>query len=589
MDRILSVLPISPEDRAELRAATRPDWVDALGHFDCLRFEQVMEALEWSLDDLGDLVRIVFPPTVPNRYHHQIVHLLETGHPVLTTNFDDLIEQACAVRGVPCSPVVLERDYDRYLQDPAAFPNPIFKLHGSLATEASTEVMPTVVTTFASTVTGRSQNVRKWRVVDDLLASNALLVVGYSGFDDFDVLPAIRFAAGKQKLMWVEHAPSGPVQFHSASEFVREGADVNPRLRWFIGRMFGSHLYLGRVKRRPEDVAVIHGPTERVLDALVFDPELPVAPASLEEAGDTGPDELQRAFRGLLAEPTPQVMLFAGRLLRSVGRYDRAVVCLEQALDRVDPSADPRLCGRLHAAFARILLDREQWYAAHGHLAAARELFLQVAELHDRDVEEFLEFSVRLGIDAIDLQDPAFLRRKTAADIAAIQTRLDRKVAWRECLLRARRSDHAGAFEALIQGLGGDFDSLGLEEQMDYRFLLLRIDRDRHLTMARLEMREDGAWDENDKNKYGLVLQDIRETYEFLQVKPKWAQAFIFSAEEHLWSCSPDWAYEEAQAARLIYARIGHALGVARLRSPARAPGANWPRGNRSGPLPPGR
>ena len=429
MDDILSALPIPREDRSELLASTSSDWPNGLGYFDCLRFEQVMEALEWSIDDSGALLHSMFPPSRPNRYHHQLARLLQAGHLVMTTNFDCLIELACDALGIPYSVLVLDSDYERYLTNPGEFPHPIFKIHGSMAKNPSSGSGTAIAATVTSVITQQNHNPNKWRVVDGVLTDNTLLVLGYSGYDDFDVLPAIRFARGQQRLIWINHSNSPDIRIWQASETkYSDSIQVDNRLHWYFGRMFGSHLNIGRVKRRQDDVYLVDGPTQSVLDALV--PDAFTIPAT-EDAADTAArhhDALRRAIHDLITGDATQVKLFAGRLLQCVGLYSQALVHLDSALEQARAGGDGRLSGRIHAALARVWMDREERYQAHLRMADARALFPQADELHVRDIDDYIEFAVHLGLDTIDIQSPAFLPALSRPELTEYESRMERLV-----------------------------------------------------------------------------------------------------------------------------------------------------------------
>lgn len=565
INTIISYLPITDEDRCELLASTSPDWENGLGYFDCLRFEQVMEAFWWSIDDKGTLLQHMFPPTQPNRYHFQIAQLLASGHKILTTNFDCLIEAACDVQGIPYTLIVFEKDYEDYLKNPLLYPNPIFKIHGTVNKESEKIHSTEIAATMESVVTQRSICPSKWSVIEELLAHNALLVLGYSGFDDFDVLPAIRFAPGKQRLVWIQHSNSSHLKvWHASDNSHSEGFRVDNRLRWFFGRMFGSHLYMARVKRSRDDIFLATGSTEQILDCLVPNPRFSIENNFSTTRHTQHLDLLSQVIQRFLGNESPQVFLFVGRLLFCVGLYSRALVYLGIALDKAKNSSDPQSSGRIHAALAHIWTSREERYKAHLHMVEARNKFLMLEQLHSKDLDDFLEFSVLLGVDPFETQNPRFFKNLSKETLEYKQTRIKRKILLQEGVRHAKQADYSSALETAFPDSKNTFSSFDLEEQADLRFFFLRIDRVRNLHMARLGQRQDGAWDESEKIKYGFTLQDIYETYELLQRKAKWAQAYLYQAEEHMWSVSSDWAIEEATIAQMIFNKIGNKRGADR-------------------------
>src|SRR5258708_7071542 len=130
---VIDALPLDAEARADLKKATSWEWSEGIGYFHLLRFEQIVESLQLSVDPKLEIIRNALPETEPNRYHYFLASLLSRGFPIITTNFDGLIEEACRRSGIGFSVLAAERDYERYLQNPNDFRHPLFKMHGSLA------------------------------------------------------------------------------------------------------------------------------------------------------------------------------------------------------------------------------------------------------------------------------------------------------------------------------------------------------------------------------------------------------------------------------------------------------------------------
>ena len=131
MNFIVSTMPVTEIHRAILTSSLSPESVLGLGVYDFLRFEQLTEALQQSVEPDPSLLQLAMPFNCPNRYHYQLATLLMAGCKIITTNFDCLLETACDDLKIRYSVLISDEDYAAYRADPSEYPNPIFKLHGS--------------------------------------------------------------------------------------------------------------------------------------------------------------------------------------------------------------------------------------------------------------------------------------------------------------------------------------------------------------------------------------------------------------------------------------------------------------------------
>ena len=116
----------------------------------------------------------------PNAWHGFLAAALGAGCCVITTNFDTLLEQACDALGARHQTVV-----GTAVDDDVAAKSILFKIHGSIGDSLSS---------IALTVrqVGQGLSARQTRLLRALVENRPLLVLGYSGRDDFDILPALR-------------------------------------------------------------------------------------------------------------------------------------------------------------------------------------------------------------------------------------------------------------------------------------------------------------------------------------------------------------------------------------------------------------
>lgn len=213
-----------------------------------LRFEFIMDRLA-SYDPKESFLRALYsrPDARPNSYHIWLAKMLSLGANVITTNFDLMIENALESLEIPQAvrPVVLNTDdecdqYNRSTDaDPPAGPGVLQKLHGS--------VNNAMAARFPQLVGSRGEGPR-YETAGTLMFKRTLLVLGYSGGDDFDVMPMLGYMYDNnaQTIIWIEHAASATPQ--RISDAVPPRPIIEPAY---------SHGYSGHFDRIQGDSATV--------------------------------------------------------------------------------------------------------------------------------------------------------------------------------------------------------------------------------------------------------------------------------------------------------------------------------------------
>lgn len=188
-----------------------------------LRYEQVVENLQRSFDpelkfmDYFDLIK------KPNPIHDFLASMILRRESVITTNFDYLIEYAL-LNILPkkkyhqIKPVIIKDDYYSYIKNLKSIRKSnlqsyfLAKLHGSnknILTKKPTK--SSLVTTISALGRNREAGQTfaiepfKKPVLQSLLANRTLIVLGYSGRDDFDIGPTLKELLGLKKIFWIDH------------------------------------------------------------------------------------------------------------------------------------------------------------------------------------------------------------------------------------------------------------------------------------------------------------------------------------------------------------------------------------------------
>lgn len=130
----------------------------------------------------------------PNAWHGLLAAALGAGCCVITTNFDTLIEQACDALGARYRTVV-----GTAVEGGVAAQSTLFKIHGSIGGDALQSVA------LAVRQVGHGLSIPQTRLLQALVENRPLLVLGYSGRDDFDILPALLNVQRTAPGLWVVH------------------------------------------------------------------------------------------------------------------------------------------------------------------------------------------------------------------------------------------------------------------------------------------------------------------------------------------------------------------------------------------------
>ncbi|MFX1397678.1 MAG: tetratricopeptide repeat protein [Promethearchaeota archaeon] len=219
--------------------------VDKILAIEDLRFEQVVEIVRDRLDPKLKIIDYYGECESPNLQHFFLAEMLKRGHFVVTTNFDFLIELALLKLLSPkvpeevIVPVITEEDYKN-----PEYQNPnklfkkgkmaIYKIHGStenaITGEKTRESLIATIQAFGSGNEGESVfqlEPFKRPAFEALSDGHSLVILGYSGSDDFDIVPTLKLLKGVENIVWVDHAPDDS---ESEGAFEIEKQDTSSRI-----------------------------------------------------------------------------------------------------------------------------------------------------------------------------------------------------------------------------------------------------------------------------------------------------------------------------------------------------------------------
>ena len=382
-----------------------------------LRFEQVIEILREIGGDKDLVVLDIFDaPGPPTDLHFFLAGMLKRGSVVMTTNFDSLIERAfLSTFGKKLRSanrllqIHLESDRSprsrstfRWYAKQRKLGTAVLKLHGTLRTLATERVtgapsfdavrarasIGATLDALGRAVTSPGLEPMKNKVLRRVLHGRTLCVLGYSGSDDFDVLPSLAGASGMiENILWVRHS-LGRIRINVSSHTASVGTmlpGVMATVPWrgqvvvvegntldIVRSLFGAAAiaipveapvtattmvrnfetvppYVGMTSSRKQTLRGYLEETALVLQAA----QRTYARATIQAKQD----------RDLRSEVFSQARL--GQLARVNGRLEDAARFLGRAQKRLsDFNSDHRLAATVFLASGNVSLDQTAWRSA---------------------------------------------------------------------------------------------------------------------------------------------------------------------------------------------------------------------------------
>lgn len=170
---------------------------------DQIRFETLIDVVS-KFDKELNILDAICNYTTPNLNHYNLANLAIHGNYILTPNFDDLIERAIINLGYNPITICSEHDFASYKLEAHPTNNsivPVFKLHGSFfrykgnghEKSLAKETLQASLTSILSNNQDLILSTSKYRLLKSIMeTTNTLIAAGYSGFDDFDIVPSLK-------------------------------------------------------------------------------------------------------------------------------------------------------------------------------------------------------------------------------------------------------------------------------------------------------------------------------------------------------------------------------------------------------------
>ncbi|MHA1793973.1 MAG: tetratricopeptide repeat protein [Promethearchaeota archaeon] len=226
--------------------------------------------------------------------------------------------------------VITSRDYDEYgnpEKNKEKGIHALYKLHGSNKNPLTGEdTRSTVITTLSALGKGKkgdifSVEVFKRSLFDTVCQDRVLVIAGYSGGDDFDVVPMLSRLKGVKEIVWLHHEQHDRVQAFKVSP-----SNTEDRMQ---GIKRGIDALLGTIARQTGvDVIKITGKTSSIINqASSIEPETSVI---LDEA----PTPIDSWLARHLKKPSDDDKeFFAGNVFIQNAMPDKARKHFQKAFD----------------------------------------------------------------------------------------------------------------------------------------------------------------------------------------------------------------------------------------------------------------
>ena len=160
-----------------------------------------MAVSELGTKVLCDIIVKGFCGHRPNPNHFFLAEAIRMGNWVFTTNYDDLIEQACGEKGVTYERCTHESHFEKfvkkYIKTGGKLPSALFKLHGSM------EDLNTIQASLRQV--GRGLSEFKRELLAYFLQNFDFCFLGCSCLDDFSVYPILLNTESEKYIYWLFH------------------------------------------------------------------------------------------------------------------------------------------------------------------------------------------------------------------------------------------------------------------------------------------------------------------------------------------------------------------------------------------------
>ncbi|MFX1589198.1 MAG: tetratricopeptide repeat protein, partial [Promethearchaeota archaeon] len=301
-----------------------------------LRFENLIEIVRDIIDHDLNLLDFYSECDKPNIEHFFLAEMIKKGNFVVTTNFDYLIEYALShldIQKKKIIPVITEKDYEKFNDPEKLFKNgkmPVVKIHGSPKNIITGEdTRDSFINTIKLLGLNLDQNniiqlePFKAKLLENVSNERSLVIFGYSGKNDFDVLSTIKVMKNLKNIVWINHLDNGK----DSEEIYRVDLNLQDSLKNLdeIDKMLLSIKQFNN----SVDIYRINTNTSKLLEKFVEDKQ--------NISSEKFSFNLQEWIKKVIKEPDELSKLYiSSKIYYESKRYSDALRCLERLFRKAD-------------------------------------------------------------------------------------------------------------------------------------------------------------------------------------------------------------------------------------------------------------
>jgi len=214
--------------------------VEKIKKMEQLRFEALVEIIRDNLDEDLKIIDYYGQCDKPNLQHFFLAEMLNKGHFVMTTNFDFLIEYALIQSGIPeeqIKVIITKNDFEQFNNPEELYKQSIktlYKIHGCcrnvITKEETRESLIATIKAFGVNKDGLNIfQVEPFKIstFNNISRGRSIVIIGYSGSDDFDVVPTLKILKNLNNIIWIDFVSGndGTEEIYEIDENIPEGND----------------------------------------------------------------------------------------------------------------------------------------------------------------------------------------------------------------------------------------------------------------------------------------------------------------------------------------------------------------------------
>lgn len=214
IDEILKSVTPNKNIKDKLLKFSRGSHTDKL-YGDFIRFEMLLDVIS-DIDPKLEVLNFIRDFDTPNLNHYNLAKAAIKGDYIITPNFDCLIEKAILNLGYEPITICYNKDFDNWNFKHSKKQIPVFKIHGSFFKYTGilnkriisrTSIQATLSSVSSNKVLFKLRS-SKFNFLKNVVEnSNNLIIIGYSGNDDFDIIPSL-YNINPHKIIWIKNSKS---------------------------------------------------------------------------------------------------------------------------------------------------------------------------------------------------------------------------------------------------------------------------------------------------------------------------------------------------------------------------------------------